>query len=704
MEAFREILPYKRIHQIHTEGMENKAQKSELTRRELLGFALSVTAGLATGSRFFIPVLFAFYTALFSARQRTILLSGVLMLAGVGFRLGFGEVWQLGFAMAFLWLLEKIFSEKLQSIEHRMILGTSLWAVLGGVKLILDGFLWYDFFCLLIALITLAVGSYLFQMAVPSLLCGKRSESREETISMLVLVFFLALAIPCKVHWEGVSPRGLCSLVFLLYISYEKGVGLGAVTGIYLGFINAVGTGESAMIVAGYALCGLLGGIFNRVGKIGTVLAVLLGNALTAFWLNGSTQVLISALDILIAALIAFVFFPKQVGRVFSYILPKPRSELAGNARMDIWMKKVNHTAEGLETVAQILEKREEQEPTQKNLTDKERKTGISEQLRCLKGILQSFGKTAMEEDEEFSELENRILSKLKNKKIAVKTLHVKKSDFGAFSCELLTERVLTDARKQEVCDALRGVLGQPLKNIRMEEAGSDRLYRFTQKERLGVQLGGAVCAKNSSERCGDCTMTAHLEDGQFLISLSDGMGTGKEAFRESYTAVTLFDEMIESGVPYPHALRLVNSILYLKSPEETFATMDIALIDLYTGAADFLKMGAAATFWVHRTEIHVLCATSMPMGLMHKLDMECMHQKLSVGDYLIMVTDGVLDRTPKEKLPEVWFAETIEQAKSSHPQDLAEELLKTVLETDSPHRDDMTVLVARIERPQEEG
>lgn len=703
MEAFRDVLPYKRMHRIHTEETKEKSAKAAWTRREIAGLVFSALIGLSAGSRFFLPLVFAFYIALLSAKRQTIWLSAVLMLAGVGFRLGVWAVWQLGLAMALGMVSDKLFSEKLSDAERYMVLGTSLWAIAGGLKIAVDGFLWYDLFVLLLELVSVMVGSYLFQKAMPALLFGKGSESREETISILVLLFLPALAIPEKLYWEALSPRAICSLIFLLYIAYEKGVGLGAVSGIYLGLINAVGTGEGAMMVTGYAFCGLLGGIFNRAGKIGTVLAVLLGNALVAFWLNGSTEMLISVLDILAAALICFVFFHKQIGRIYSYILPKPHAELSGNARMDIWMKKVNHTAHGLETVAQILERREDTETSPNDYAAKEQRTGISEQLRCVKGLLQSFGKAAMEEDEEFSELEKRVLARLKNSKISVKSLRVEKSDFGAFRCELLTEKALTDARKQEVIHGLRAVLGQPLKHVRCEEAGKDMLYQFSQKERFRVGIGGAVCAKNSSERCGDCSMTAHLSDGKFLISVSDGMGTGKEAFHESYTAVTLFDEMLESGVPYEHALRLVNSILYLKSPEETFATMDIALIDLYNGAADFLKMGAAATFWVHQNEIHVLCATSMPMGLMHRLDMECMHHKLSVGDYLIMVTDGVLDRTPKEKLPEVWFAEKIEVTESSHPQDLAEELLKTVLETDSPHRDDMTVLVARMERAEEE-
>ena len=37
--------------------------------------------------------------------------------------------------------------------------------------------------------------------------------------------------------------------------------------------------------------------------------------------------------------------------------------------------------------------------------------------------------------------------------------------------------------------------------------------------------------------------------------------------------------------------MRTVNSVLLLRSADETFATVDLAIADLYTGELEFIKM-----------------------------------------------------------------------------------------------------------------
>lgn len=84
---------------------------------------------------------------------------------------------------------------------------------------------------------------------------------------------------------------------------------------------------------------------------------------------------------------------------------------------------------------------------------------------------------------------------------------------------------------------------------------------------------------------------------GRFVMCLSDGMGSGMEACKESETVVELLEQFMESGFSQETAAKMVNSALVLKGQDGMFSTVDICAVDLYTGICNFLKAGAASTF-----------------------------------------------------------------------------------------------------------
>lgn len=124
---------------------------------------------------------------------------------------------------------------------------------------------------------------------------------------------------------------------------------------------------------------------------------------------------------------------------------------------------------------------------------------------------------------------------------------------------------------------------------------------------------------------------------------------------------------------------------------------MDICSIDLYTGVCSFLKAGAAATFIRRDTWVESIVSTSLAAGLMQQLDFDTASRKLYDGDYLIMVTDGVLDALEFGREEEI-MKELILKISAQEPKEFARELLEHVLRLGGfQAKDDMTVLVARI-------
>lgn len=178
-------------------------------------------------------------------------------------------------------------------------------------------------------------------------------------------------------------------------------------------------------------------------------------------------------------------------------------------------------------------------------------------------------------------------------------------------------------------------------------------------------------------------------------MCLSDGMGSGMEACKESEVVVELLEQFMESGFSQETAAKMVNSALVLKGQDGMFSTLDICAVDLYTGICNFLKAGASATFIKRDHWVEAISSESLAAGLVQQLDFETASRKLYHGDYLIMMTDGVLDALPVEREEET-MKEIIMDVHEETPKEMSRGILERVLGySDYCAKDDMTVLVA---------
>lgn len=214
--------------------------------------------------------------------------------------------------------------------------------------------------------------------------------------------------------------------------------------------------------------------------------------------------------------------------------------------------------------------------------------------------------------------------------------------------------------------------------------------------------LGAAGMGKNGSFVSGDGHAFFHLKGGRFGLVLSDGMGVGPRAALESGTTISLLRHLLESGFGQELAIKTVNSILVLRSPGESFATVDLAVVNLYSGQADFVKIGAVPTFIIRGGRVGQIKASSLPVGILEDIEVASLNRALEPGDVLVMVTDGVLDAYHGAGDREEWLAEVLPDVADMPPQEMAELLLKLAQTgaggaTRVP--DDMTVVVVRLEK-----
>ena len=208
---------------------------------------------------------------------------------------------------------------------------------------------------------------------------------------------------------------------------------------------------------------------------------------------------------------------------------------------------------------------------------------------------------------------------------------------------------------------------------------------------------GMARLVKDGAAISGDNFSFLERDNGQVIISLSDGMGSGNRACRESEMVIELLEKFLEAGFGVETAIRMMNSAMVMKGENDLFSTVDISALNLYDGNCDIYKIGASATFIKHEEEVECLLSTSLPAGVYHRLEIEHMKKQLGNGDFLVMVTDGVLEYLHVPH-PEETMQEIIESIQTNNPNTLAKKILERVLLfTGGKVADDMTVLVSAV-------
>ncbi|MCR5815835.1 MAG: SpoIIE family protein phosphatase [Ruminococcus sp.] len=164
----------------------------------------------------------------------------------------------------------------------------------------------------------------------------------------------------------------------------------------------------------------------------------------------------------------------------------------------------------------------------------------------------------------------------------------------------------------------------------------------FTEKPELGADIATYQASCKGGEYCGDTVDTITLNESERYIILSDGMGTGERARLDSMFTVNLVRRLISSGISMSCAERLINSALSVKSWDESFSTLDVLRLDLFSHTASFLKAGAAASYIIREGSIIKISSHALPTGILTKCDPDVRQIKICAGDIIIIASDGL--------------------------------------------------------------
>ncbi|AGB40147.1 stage II sporulation protein E [Halobacteroides halobius DSM 5150] len=208
----------------------------------------------------------------------------------------------------------------------------------------------------------------------------------------------------------------------------------------------------------------------------------------------------------------------------------------------------------------------------------------------------------------------------------------------------------------------------------------------------------GVATSSQANNISGDNFTFFNQQDGKFISILSDGMGVGAKASRESESAVRLLEKMLQAGLNYKLALQSVNSILGLRSKEDNFTTVDLLEFNQVTGQAEFIKVGSASSFIKRGNEVSMIKSTTLPIGILNQIDLEPSSLQLKDKDLIIMMSDGVIDSKEGVTIKEEWVLQLLKNNLIDDPQSLAQYILEKA-QGNKRIEDDMTVLVIRVDR-----
>lgn len=679
--------------------------------------------------------------------------------------------------------------------------------IVNVIKVFIKQFLIYD----LLVAITVSMVVYIFYKLFVNALGlitnynEKMAFSIEEVLASSLLAS-IALCALQDIQILGFSIRNVLSIFIVLVLGWKNGILVGTTAGATIGVTLGIIANSEPMVVASYAISGMIAGILNRFGKIGVICGFVLGNVVLSYVSNGLISNLIVFKEILIAG-VALLAVPRNINLKIENIIGENKflpigvnrglnksketvSKLNNVSKMvnemantykdvaatvvdeqDIKEKnkqtfiaellnnienmKENILYDSIENVEgeivdeifnKLLEKQfikekdlikilaknnnyvvgfgEDEEKLDRDIEKmtqainsayrigkmnfvwsarlKEEKQNFESQLKGVSKAISNIAKNLDEENyaqELFDDKKEQIALILKQKEILLQEISITKKDGGRFNVELYIEQNDRNDIKDIILNILNKVLEEKMcvieeKSVKKENCTK---YVFMSDDKYILDIGHSIAIKDNMPVSGDSILNTKLKDGKYLIAISDGMGSGPEARKSSQIVTSMLKRLLNSGFERNTSISLINSSL-LNVSDEVFATLDIAIIDLYKGTIEFIKNGACPTYIKNSKRTQVIKSRTLPTGVVKEVSADVFDKDIEENDLIVMVSDGILDSNIEYKNKELWVKYLIEDINILNPQKVADIILNESIDNNfGKVKDDMSVIVCKF-------
>lgn len=224
--------------------------------------------------------------------------------------------------------------------------------------------------------------------------------------------------------------------------------------------------------------------------------------------------------------------------------------------------------------------------------------------------------------------------------------------------------------------------------------------YEYTQtymsEDKFVLQVGSSKVTKEGSTVSGDCNLQMRLEDGKYLLAISDGMGSGKVSRNSSKLAIKMLEEMLVNGFDNEELINFINDSVNLNTDSEMYSTLDFAILDLYTGNVKIAKSGACNTYIKNKKNVKVISSKTVPVGIIDKAELDVQDVEVSDGDIIVMCSDGLLDS--QNDIGQDWIEEYLKNISTTNVQKVADLIVAEAIDNNfGIAKDDITVIIAKV-------
>lgn len=300
---------------------ENKFKtfiKTNCTKQKLLVYVIAFMLSTIQGTNIIAPYAISIFAACCSNKVPLLLVYACTI---IGTALGLGGQATLTYLLTSLLFIVMIMfarpkEQKAEYENEKMRLGKYVFL---SVTLVQIGYIFFETFTIyqLLTSVMTGISAYIFYKIFANSLITinefgiKKAYAIEEVIGTSILLSICAMAFR-EIAIFGFQIKTILSILIVLVLGWKNGVLVGATTGITIGTIVGIVGLADPIIIASYALSGMLAGIFSRFGRIGVIVGFILGNAILTYITNGNTQTIIYLQEILIASL-GLLLVPKEI-------------------------------------------------------------------------------------------------------------------------------------------------------------------------------------------------------------------------------------------------------------------------------------------------------------------------------------------------------------------------------------------------------
>lgn len=633
------------------------------------------------------PFALAIFAACFSNRIPTLI---VYVISLIGTMVGLGASNALTYlltSLVFIVMTLIIKPKEGQEYENEKLkLGIYVFLscfLVQASKMFFGGFLVYD----LLMSVVMGIASYIFYKIFANSIIVIEQFGKKKAFAIEEIVGASILIAVCASSFRGFAIFGfeirtILSILVVLVLGWKNGVLVGATTGVTIGTILGLIGGDEPIIIASYALSGMIAGIFSRFGKFGVIVGFILGNAILTYVTNGNTGSIIYFKEILIASL-GLLLVPASIEIDIEELFGKSKLLQAGSVgrieenreaiyklnnvsetiadiadtykeaaativededirekeNRKIFVDELLNNTEGLENnilyddiinleneglaedIFKVLQ--ENQKITRKELIDifadhnnyiigfdnvqitldleqdiekviniineayriskanfifkakiDENKKNMVNQLDGVSKVISSLASDLEEQENHINEFvveKEEILKIAKERKIDIKDLKIRREKTGRYIVNVYVDACCDENEKRGcTIEIVEKILSKVLNDkivIQKNNCGQKKdtnlcINTYASQDKYLLRLGISRKTKEGSPISGDTGSSLKLEDGKYLLAISDGMGTGPKARQSSKIAIKMLERLLSNGFDKDTSIELINSTI----------------------------------------------------------------------------------------------------------------------------------------------